>query len=73
MDQIDYTNSKVIEVIKKAELKGLAQKSCIEQIDLLAINKNNLGEAKYNYEKCMQENGFGRTDYTMRNSTIGRY
>ena len=73
MEHIDYNNEKVINVIKKAELKGEAQRNCINDIDLSSIDKKNLGEAKYNYNKCMKESGYEINDYSTKHTNINRY
>ena len=67
MENIDYSNSKVLAVLEKSNEKRKAQRECINQVDLSALTNNDLGENKMKYDECMKSAGFERKDFTFSN------
>ncbi len=68
MDRINFQDERVISLMAKLEEKSLAQKDCISSIDLSSVTNENLGENKYLYDKCMLDKGFGRDNFTSKNT-----
>ena len=68
MDRINFQDERVISLLAKAEEKSSAQRDCINSIDLSAVTNENLGENKFLYDKCMLEKGYGRDNFTSKNT-----
>lgn len=67
MERLILNNQKVKVIINKADEKSNSQLECIKSIDLAGLSDDNLGEAKYFYDKCMKEKGYAREDFTVKN------
>lgn len=73
MENINYADERIINILNKAESKSAAQRECLEQIDLGSITNSNLGESKYFYHKCMNEKGFPQISAPTRETDIKKF
>ncbi len=68
MDRINFDDQRIKVLLEKSEESFIAQKECINIIDVSSLSKESLGEAKLNYHKCMNEKGFGNDNFTYKHT-----
>lgn len=69
--EINYSDERILKILEIAEAKRLAQKQCLDKIDLNELKKDNIYLAKFNYDKCVSSSGFPKNNST--NKSIYNY